>query len=256
MGAVKEMIGELGAAGFVPVDAAMLTRWQRATGTKIKTERVTVEVRGRTVAERGLPAAEARRLAADERLDASDREHLAWIMRVAGVSQAGCCPRCGSDNVTYAVEVQMIDGRAVVCNADEPEGPAFPAVARCEECDEMVPVAAPVWTAKHRHDALAAFNGPRLRNALAALHRAAVEAGVSGQAVEEAARRLRGCEVEPADPLAGYKQRAAERFKRLDALEAKCAWGCDCPTTAQREARERWRKLMDEQGADEVANGL
>jgi hypothetical protein len=256
MGAVKEMIGELGAAGFVPVDAAMLTRWQRATGTKIKTERVTVEVRGRTVAERGLPAAEARRLAADARLAPEDREHLAWIMRVAGVTAAGCCPRCGSDNVTWAVEATMMDGRLVVRDADEPEGPAFPAVARCEECDEMVPVAAPVWTAKHRHDALAAFNGPRLRNALAALHRAAVEAGVSGQAVEEAARRLRGCEVEPADPLAGYKQRAAERFKRLDALEAKCAWGCDCPTTAQREARERWRKLMDEQGADEVANGL
>jgi hypothetical protein len=90
MGAVKEMIGELGAAGYVPVDGEMMRRWQRATGTKIVTNRVTVEVRGSKVVERGLPASEARRLAADERLPEADRENLRWLMEVAGLDDDAC----------------------------------------------------------------------------------------------------------------------------------------------------------------------
>lgn len=256
MGAVKEMIGEVGAAGCVPVDATMLARWRKATGTTIKTRMVTVEVRGMTHKERSLPADEARRLAADERLDAADRDHLLWIMEVAGVTRAGCCPRCGGDSITYTVEAQMVDRRIVVNNADEPEGPTFQRSARCEDCDSVVRVVPPSWTRAHRHDALAAFNGPALRDALAALHRAAVEAGVSGHAVEQAARRLRGCEVEPHDHLAGYKERTAARMKMLDTLEKRCQWGADCVDYDGRRAREQWKRIMDEQGADEVANGL
>ena len=255
MGAMKELIGEVGAAGCVPVDAEMLTRWRKATGSKITTKRVTVEVRGMEVVQRSLPADEARRLATDERLDAADRDHLRWIMEVAGVTRAGCCPRCGGDSITYMVEASMIDRRLVVNNADEPEGPEFPRAARCEDCDSVVRVVPPAWTRAHRHDALAAFNGPALRDALAALHRAAVEAGVGGAVVEQAARRLRGCEVEPHDPLVGYRQRTDERMRKLDALEKRCHWG-EPATTDTLRAREQWQRIMDEQGADEVANGL
>lgn len=256
MGAVKEMIGEVGSRGCIPVDAAQVRKWSKQTGTKIVTELVTVEVRGRTVTERGLPADAACRLAEDARLDAADREWLVWMLEVAGLPLAGHCPRCGRNDLTYTVEAQMIDGRLVVLNADEPEGPTFQPVARCEDCDATVPVVPPVWTARHRHDALAAFNGPGLRDALANLHRAAVEAGVSGGAVERAATMLRGCEVEPHDNLAGYRERTAERMKTLDALERRCQWGVDCPGPEAARAREQWNRVMTAQGADEVRNGL
>lgn len=260
MGAVKEMIGEMGAAGCVPVDAKMLRRWRAATGAEITTTTVTVDVRGQSVTECGIPATEAFRLAADGRLAESDRRELRWLMEVAGLTPAGCCPRCGETNVTYKVEAQVLsDGRLVVHDADEPEGPAASIVGRCEECGYIgTGIKMPTWTPAHRHAALAAFNGPALRDALAVLYRAAVEAGASGHAVEQAARRLRGCEVEPHDPLAGYRERTDERMKRLDALEKRCHWG-DAVAGLGRDAmkaREQWKRLMDEQGADEVANGL
>lgn len=255
MGAVKELMMEMGNAGTIPADAAMLRRLRKVAGP-VKTVAVTVEVRGQRHRERGIPADEARRLAADERIDAADRESIRWSMEVCGITPAGCCPRCGGDEITYTVEACLMDGRLVIHDADEPEGPAFRPMARCEDCDCTVPVAAPAWTPRHRHAALAAFNGPGLRDALAALYRAAVEAGVSGAAVEQAARRLRGCEVEPHDHLAGYKERTAARMKMLDTLEKRCQWGADCVDYDGRRAREQWQRLMDEQGADEVANGL
>jgi hypothetical protein len=259
MGCVKELIGELGARGYVAVDAADLRRWRKVTGEPLRTVSVRVEVRGSAAVERCLPAETVRRLADDPRLESGDRGQLRWLMRVAGIRpnpRPGCCPECGDDNVSFRVEAQLIGNRLVVNNADEPEGPTFEPLARCEECGATVEVEFPAWTPQHRHDALAAYNGPALRDALAALHRLAVEAGVTGVAVGLAAERLRGCEVEPVDPLAGYKQRTAERMKRLDAMEGKCAWGELVPTVEQERCRAKWTALMDEQGADEVANGL
>lgn len=257
MGAVKELMMDMGAKGVVPVDAAMLRRLRKVAGP-VRTVAVEVEVRGARGRERGIPADEARRLAADERLDATDRESLRWSMEVCGVAPAGCCPRCGGDSITYMVDASFIGGHLTIDNADEPEGPMFRPISRCEDCDRTVPAAAPAWTQKHRHDALAAFCGPRLRDALAALYRAAVEAGVSGEAVDEAARRLRGVEVEPHDHLAGYRERTAARMKMLDALDRRCRWGDATAGIAgdSRRAREQWKRIMDEQGADEVANGL
>lgn len=257
MGAVKELMGEMGAKGVVPIDAAMLRRMRKLAGP-IKTVTVEVKVRGQKGRERGLPADEARRLAEDGRLLPSDRDSLEWSMRVCGVARVNRCPDCGGDSITYLVEACMIDGKLVVNNADEPEGPTFRPLSRCEDCEAIVPVVPPAWTRRHRHDALAAFNGPGLRDALAALHRAAVEAGVSGEAVEQAARRLRGSEVEPHDPLVGYRQRTAERDKRLDALEKRCRWGDSAPGLGidAMKAREQWQRVMNEQGADEIANGL
>lgn len=257
MGAVKELMMEMGNAGTIPADAAMLRRLRKVAGP-VRTVAVDGEVRGQRFRERGIPADEARRLAADERIDAADRESIRWSMEVCGITPAGFCPKCGGDCITHLVDAEMIDGRLVVSNADEPEGPMFRPVARCEDCDALVTVRPPAWTAKHRHDALAAFNGPGLRDALAALHRAAVEAGVNGAAVEQAARRLRGCEVEPHDPLVGYRERTAERMKKLDALETRCQWGDSTAGIGgdSRRAREQWQRIMDEQGADEVANGL
>lgn len=255
MGAVKELMMEMGAAGTIPADAAMLRRLRKAAGP-VRTVAVVGEVRGQRFRERGIPADEARRLAADERVAAADRESIRWSMEVCGITPAGCCPRCGGSDVVYTVEASFVDGRLAVHDADEPEGPAFRPMAKCEDCDCTVPVAAPAWTMRHRHDALAAFNGPRLRDALAALYRVAVEGGVEGGVVSAAARLLRGCEVEPHDPLVEYRERTAVRMKMLDVLDKRCRWGADCVDCDGRRAREQWQRIMDEQGADEVANGL
>lgn len=257
MGAVKEMMMEMGNAGAIPADAAMLRRMRKAAGP-VRTVAVEVEVRGQRHRERGIPAEEARRLAADERVAAADRESLRWSMEVCGITPAGCCPKCGETNVTYMVPAQVwADGRLVVHGADEPEGPQPGPVAECEDCGYRGNgITLPAWTQANRHAALAAFNGPALRNALATLYRAAVEAGVSGPAVEEAARRLRGVEVEPHDHLAGYRERTAERMKRLDALDSRCQWGADFPSADADRARAQWKRIMDAQGADEVRHGL
>lgn len=40
---------------------------------------------------------------------------------------------------------------------------------------------------------------------------------------------------------------AKTRLKSLDVLEPKCNWSSPCPTREEREARERWQWLMDQQ---------
>jgi hypothetical protein len=46
---------------------------------------VAVELRGRQIVENGLPAADARRLANDQRIDARDRDSLQFLLEVAGL---------------------------------------------------------------------------------------------------------------------------------------------------------------------------
>jgi hypothetical protein len=58
--------------------------------------------------------------------------------------------------------------------------------------------------------------------------------------------------------LEEYKRRAIPRLAQIDRLDERCEWekfDCQCSLEVQA-LRERRKRLMDEQGADEVAAGL
>lgn len=193
MGAMKEMVMELGELGRVMADPVAVAAWERATGSPVTVEQTTIEVRGRSITGPTISAAEARRLLADTRLPEPERDDLRCFMEAAGIDpNPGCCPRCGSDNVTFLVEATFLHGRLTVVNADEPEGPNVHGNARCEECGDVCDATFPEWTLSMRDDALAAYAAPVLREALIQLHRAAVSAGLSAPAVDLAAAALRG----------------------------------------------------------------
>lgn len=143
-----------------------------------------------------ISMATARRLIA---VGAADQEITQFVECFGGMCPAapGCCPICGGDSVTFLVEASFWDGRLSIQNAGEPEGPTYRGVARCEDCETAVDATPPEWTRAMRDDAETAYAAPKLRDALAALHRAATEAGVTGPAVGAAAATLRsiGCEV-------------------------------------------------------------
>jgi hypothetical protein len=192
MGAVKEMIMGLGEVGRVMADPVAVAAWERATGTTVEVADATVDVRGEPVTVPTITAAEARRLLADKRLPEPERDDLRFSMEVAGIDpNPGCCPRCGSDNVTFMVDASFVCGRFHVVNADEPEGPTVHGNAFCEECADVCDATFPDWTLSMRDDALAAYASPVLREALIQLHRAAVSAGLSAPAVDLAAATLR-----------------------------------------------------------------
>lgn len=145
---------------------------------------------GKTHSEECITIESARRLVAegianDEIKDFM--EHFGWL----APATPGHCPRCGTDNVTFGARVTFMFGHLVVMNADEPEGPSYFRGAYCEECAVEVDAAPPEWTYAMRDDALAAGAAPGLRDALVALHGAAVAAGLSDPAVDAAAATLR-----------------------------------------------------------------
>lgn len=54
-------------------------------------------------------------------------------------------------------------------------------------------------------------------------------------------------------PSAEERAAAEQRLRQLDALSPACEWNSVCPSWAAREARERWNRVMAEQGAFENA---
>jgi hypothetical protein len=86
---MKEAIMLMGERGYVPVNKQDQYRWQGALDRILPVTDVAIEVRGREIIENGLPAAEARAVAADPRIDASDRSNLAFLLEVAGLDAAG-----------------------------------------------------------------------------------------------------------------------------------------------------------------------
>lgn len=193
MGAVKEMVMGLGEVGRVMADPVAVAAWERATDTKVEVSEATVDVRGKPVTVPTITAAEARRLLADKKLSTAQADDLRFLMEVAGIDpNPGHCPRCGSDNVTFMVDATFVCGRFHVVNADEPEGPTVHGNAFCEECADVCDATFPEWTLPMRDDALAAYAAADLRVALAALHKAAVAAGLSDPAVDAAAAQLSG----------------------------------------------------------------
>ncbi len=89
MGMMKESIMLMGERGYVPVSKNDQHRWQGALARILPVTEVAIEVRGREMIENGLPAAEARAVAADPRIDASDRSNLAFLLEVAGLDAEG-----------------------------------------------------------------------------------------------------------------------------------------------------------------------
>jgi hypothetical protein len=85
MSAVKESIMLMGERGYVPVSKEDQYRWQGALDRLLPVTGVAIEVRGRQIIENGLPAAEARAVAADPRIDARDRDTLQFLLEVAGL---------------------------------------------------------------------------------------------------------------------------------------------------------------------------
>jgi hypothetical protein len=85
MSAVKESIMEMGERGYIPVSKEDQYRWQGAIDALLPVTGVAIEVRGRQIIENGLPAADARRLAADHRIDARDRDAIQFLLEVAGL---------------------------------------------------------------------------------------------------------------------------------------------------------------------------
>lgn len=85
MSAVKESIMSMGERGYIPVSKEDQYRWQGAIDALLPVTGVAIEVRGRQIIENGLPAADARRLAADPRIDARDRDALQFLLEVAGL---------------------------------------------------------------------------------------------------------------------------------------------------------------------------
>jgi hypothetical protein len=89
MSAVKESIMLMGERGYVPVSKEDQYRWQGALDRILPVNSVAIEMRGREIIENGLPAAEARAVAADPRIDAADRNALAFLLEVAGLDAEG-----------------------------------------------------------------------------------------------------------------------------------------------------------------------
>ncbi len=89
MGMMKESIMLMGERGYVTVSKNDQHRWQGALARILPVTEVAIEVRGREMIENGLPAAEARAVAADPRIDASDRSNLAFLLEVAGLDADG-----------------------------------------------------------------------------------------------------------------------------------------------------------------------
>lgn len=89
MSAVKESIMLMGERGYVPVSKEDQYRWQGALDRILPVTGVAIEMRGRQMIENGLPAAEARAVAADPRIDAGDRNALAFLLEVAGLDAEG-----------------------------------------------------------------------------------------------------------------------------------------------------------------------
>jgi hypothetical protein len=85
MSAVKESIMAMGERGYIPVSKEDQYRWQGAIDAILPVTGVAVELRGRQIVENGLPAADARRLARDPRIDARDRDALMFLLEVAGL---------------------------------------------------------------------------------------------------------------------------------------------------------------------------
>jgi hypothetical protein len=85
MSAVKESIMLMGELGYVPVSKEDQYRWQGVLDRLLPVTGVAIEVRGRQIVENGLPAAEARAVAADQRIDARDRDTLQFLLEVAGL---------------------------------------------------------------------------------------------------------------------------------------------------------------------------
>jgi len=89
MGMVKESIMLMGERGYVPVSKEDQYRWQGALDRILPVIDVAIDMRGRQIIENGLPAAEARAVAADPRIDARDRDTLAFMLEVAGLDEEG-----------------------------------------------------------------------------------------------------------------------------------------------------------------------
>ena len=89
MGMMKESIMLMGERGYVPVSKQDQYRWQGALERILPVTGVAIELRGRQIIENGLPAAEARAVAADPRIDAGDRSNLAFLIEVAGLDAEG-----------------------------------------------------------------------------------------------------------------------------------------------------------------------
>ncbi len=85
MGMVKESIMLMGERGYVPVSKEDQYRWQGALDRILPVASVAIDLRGRQIIENGLPAAEARAVAADPRIDARDRDALMFVLEVAGL---------------------------------------------------------------------------------------------------------------------------------------------------------------------------
>jgi len=79
----------MGERGYVPVSKQDQYRWQGALDRILPVTSVSIEMRGRDMVENGLPAAEARAVASDPRIDASDRDALAFVLEVAGLDEDG-----------------------------------------------------------------------------------------------------------------------------------------------------------------------
>jgi hypothetical protein len=88
---VKESIMLMGERGYVPVSKEDQYRWQGALDRILPVTGVAIDLRGRQIIENGLPAAEARMVAADPRIDARDRDAMTFLLEVAGLEQEGAC---------------------------------------------------------------------------------------------------------------------------------------------------------------------
>jgi hypothetical protein len=82
---VKESIMLMGERGYVPVSKEDQYRWQGVLDRILPVTGVAIDLRGRQIIENGLPAAEARAVAADPRIDARDRDALMFVLEVAGL---------------------------------------------------------------------------------------------------------------------------------------------------------------------------
>ncbi|NBW12091.1 MAG: hypothetical protein EBR82_29080 [Caulobacteraceae bacterium] len=85
MSAVKDSIMLMGERGYIPIGKQDQYRWEGAIDAILPVTGVAIEVRGQQWIENGLPAADARRLSKDERIDARDRETIRFLLEVAGL---------------------------------------------------------------------------------------------------------------------------------------------------------------------------
>lgn len=155
MGAVKESIMAMGERGYVPISKEDQYRWQEALDRILPVTGVAIDLDGEQIVENGLPAAEARAVAGDQRIDARDRDSLMFLLEVAGLEDenASVAWWVGRRMAGLADEVATAERRlatSTAATAARLAGEIVAAVARGDDLPEE-------W---HRLDAYADIGEP------------------------------------------------------------------------------------------------